>query len=780
MTRAAPHPAVSAPVSAPLPARLACVLAALLVLAGCGGESRADGVQRLSFAPAPGPAVPAPRVVARLEPAAESETWELLLGVPSEPPAGSDPARADDFLHLAPETFGTPVRVLREGRFVLDEIQRLRLTLDTTGNTLVSAVLLRGDTPVAGSEPVSSTHLTGVGVIELDLPRAPAGLVADALVLHFGSTPRQVRLARVELLEVPDAARVPGPDEPARLVESGGEARRAVGLVAGTPRTLSFEAPDQGVLRLGYALPEGARPAGALHLELALTAGESAPTVTMHDLVRPVPGAPAWRNLELPLRVEAGTPVTVAVHLMGAPAGAAACLLAEPVVAPAAPPPRPSVLLVTTDTHRGDHLGAARSPVSVRTPVLDALAERGVLYEDCFAPANYTNPSHIALMTGLHPRDVGILTNKQPVTDAAATLAERFAAAGYRTWAAVSAHHLGPHVSGLGQGFDRMTWPTLPERPSPETLAVVDRWLREPDPRPVFLWMHTFDAHRPYDPPEGAVDAYYTPGQAPDPGWPQPGPDEALPPEMAGVPDADYPRAQYRALVTFLDEQLGRVVDHPRFADGVVAVVGDHGESLGEHGIWFEHAELYPDTLHVPLVLAWPDAPAGARVDTPVSPLDLGRTLLDLAGLEGADFPGRRLAGAAGDADDGAGRAAPRFALSSHGSSASVTADGLHLVLHLRPGHAVYEHHQVELYDLRADPGCLDDLVDTRAEDARRLRQLLVGWLADAPAEGLRGGAVVDPSVLADFEALGYVDGGAGGGPLWQEDDCDSCRRFQP
>lgn len=263
-------------------------------------------------------------------------------------------------------------------------------------------------------------------------------------------------------------------------------------------------------------------------------------------------------------------------------------------------------------------------------PTLDALAVRGALFSDCFSPINFTNPSHAALMTGTHPRDLGIVDNRTPLGAGMGTLAEAFAAQGFATWAAVSAGHLRLEVSGLGRGFERMSAPLDLDRSADETLDVVAGWLAEVPPgRPVFLWLHVFDAHTPYVVPEPFDERGYD--GPPDPFDPSlPEPELALPLRgaLTGLRHLDWGRVQYGNLVSYLDHALGRVLSQGPFADGVVAVVGDHGESLGAHGLWFVHAELYPDTLHVPLVLAGPSVSPGSIEGRPVTHLDLGRTLL--------------------------------------------------------------------------------------------------------------------------------------------------------
>src|SRR5690606_14477718 len=123
--------------------------------------------------------------------------------------------------------------------------------------------------------------------------------------------------------------------------------------------------------------------------------------------------------------------------------------------------------------------------------------------------------------------------------------------------------------------------------------------------RPLFVWLHLFDAHSPYRPPEAFAARYYPAGRDPfDPSLPPPDlPDGVLGWDLEGLRDPAWPAAAYKGEVSYLDMQLGRLLHHPRAGAGIVAVTADHGESLGHHGIYYAHSMLYTDSLHVPLVL---------------------------------------------------------------------------------------------------------------------------------------------------------------------------------
>jgi arylsulfatase A-like enzyme len=439
----------------------------------------------------------------------------------------------------------------------------------------------------------------------------------------------------------------------------------------------------------------------------------------------------------------------------------------------------PTVLLITSDTHRADHVGFAAEGVSIATPVIDALAERGVVFEDCFAPVNVTNPSHVALMTARSLRTTGVRTNFSRLSDAAPTLAEAFSDAGWMTMAAVSTRHLGADGSGLGQGFDSMSWPRAnPRRRAEDTLADVIRWLPAAEGRPLFLWLHVFDAHWPYEPESDWVDHYYPSGRDPrDPSLPELAVDPGrFKSELKGLRDLDWPRAQYKAEISGQDALLDDLLKRPRFREGVVAFVSDHGESLGEHGVFFDHVGLYPSVLHIPLVLAGPGVPVGKRSERPVMHTDLGRTLLDLAGLQDVPFPGTDLLSSKS--------IEPRFGIEGYGLSASMTHNGLHLVLNLSAREIESalqraEHHEVEIYDLTDDPSCRNNLIDDRFEIAEAMRARLVEWLEEVPDRGWAEQREDDAAFLESLKQLGYVEPTQNvSAHLWQPDECAWCQRF--
>jgi len=559
-----------------------------------------------------------------------------------------------------------------------------------------------------------------------------------------------------------------------RLLAVRGGWRRGVVLTSGEryearialPNPESTGRAERARFTFSCALNAGRVPEGC-----ALRVASRAPSRAYDEAVElaRVPAAPdwleRWRTITIDLGAEAaiepGAERVLSVEL--AAPGPHLVAVAEPTVF-VPTDDAPTVVLVTSDTHRGDHVELRAGEALVRTPALRALAERGVAFTDAFASSNITVPSHAALMTGLTPKETGVLDNATALAARAHTLAEHFAAAGWATYAATSTSLLDDDNAGLGQGFDRLSSPrsddpaqrTRSRRPARETLAVLESWWPDAAGRPLFVWLHVFDAHSPYSAPEAIVAEYWPADRDPaDPTLPEP-PARRIPEWAVGVRDLDYLRARYRAGASWVDRSLAQVLDRERVRRGVVAVTSDHGENLGEHDIWWTHKDVYRQTLHVPLVLAGPGVPRGRLDARPVRMIDLGRTLLDLAGLEAVEHPGTNLL--APESPD-----APRFAVSGRLRSASVAHDGWLLVKRLvdhrlgRRGREV-EAGEVELFDLTRDP---DGLVDRAADEPERRRALearLDAWLAE-PAGSLAGTTRTDEETLRTLRELGYVDG---------------------
>ncbi|MBN1345277.1 MAG: sulfatase-like hydrolase/transferase [Phycisphaerae bacterium] len=392
-----------------------------------------------------------------------------------------------------------------------------------------------------------------------------------------------------------------------------------------------------------------------------------------------------------------------------------------------------NLLLVSLDTVRADRLGCyGYAPAA--TPVLDALAADGVRCRQAVAPVPLTLPSHASLLTGLDPQHHGARTNGMfKVGDNVALLGEILHPHGYRTGAVISAYVLDRRY-GLSRGFDEyhddLTGGTrsssfgFRERTAEQTNELAFRWLDRNARERFFLWVHYFDPHAPYTPPEPYASRF-----------------------------SDRP---YDGEIAYVDEQLGRLLTKIEklgaIARTLVVVVSDHGESLGEHGELTHGLMIYDATMRVPVILSAPGVlPAGLVVDRQVGLIDLAPTVLDLLGVAvPAKMDGRSLVRA--------WQASPReLYIESLGPKLQhawaplmgLRTNAAKFILAPRP----------ELYDLRIDPNELDNLIAKRRQEAERCHQRLKSILGQDPqlASAAQGNLPMDAAARERLKGLGYV-----------------------
>ncbi|MFT4538334.1 MAG: arylsulfatase A-like enzyme [Planctomycetota bacterium] len=775
-----------------------------LLCAACGSQSEPQTtVSALALRAAPSSAQPEVMQVTRRLSLGDGE-WELSpktkvtlaaweessrpgrdpeLGVGA---AASDPALADanladsnavSVMHLSK---GTKATLSRRGPFEPESFNSLLLGCECTSYFSVSVQLYSRRKLVLSSRTRSIAPSNGLAPIVFEMPRAAAlKKPVDQIVLKFTGVQRPVRMNSLDLLKRPMLSYLPDASSGGELVALGGESRRAVGLGTGAELSALLEVPHAAKLFLSLGLPSQLNVDVRQARMTMFLKREGEVVFERGFVLRSSKKPDEWTEVAVDLAEFAGQSLQASFHLEAAKNQEVVCALGIPELLVVGTD-RPPVLMITSDTHRGDHLGTAGEGVEILTPVIDALAARGVMFEDCFTTINITNPSHIAIMTGTHPRDHGVLNNSTRIALAAPTLAEAFRDAGYTCLAAVSSKHLGDQTSGLGQGFARMSIPVgASTRDAPETVALASDWLDSMRGRPVFLWLHLFDAHTPYEVPHEYETRYYPSRErATDPDLPDlsEGMRKAMKRlKMPEVRDPELPRALYRAEISFLDQELTRLFEHPKLRTPIVAFTSDHGESLGDHGFHFTHNGLYRDILHVPLILSWPGAPAGTRVTGAVSVLDLGRTLLDLSGGGQVSFPGQNL-----QAWTDGSEVSPdaRFALHALATVAAINQDGWHLLLN-RP--TLDSGHEVELYYLPEDPDCSHNRVEPEYERATAMRALLIRWLGKSQQLDWIGSQTDDAGIMASLNALGYATDETSSGETYLVGDecpCEWCVRF--
>ena len=395
----------------------------------------------------------------------------------------------------------------------------------------------------------------------------------------------------------------------------------------------------------------------------------------------------------------------------------AAVLLAAAAAAAAA---KPSVLLITLDTTRADRVGCY-GYAPARTPAMDALAADGVRFDRALSPAPLTLPAHASILSGRVPRRHGVRDNALFRLDAKVPLVqEAFRARGYATAAFVSAAVL-DRALGLARGFavydDAMRGASeSAERTADRTVDAAYAYL-DGVHGPFFLWVHLYDPHFPYAPPEPFASRFKD--------------------------------RLYDGEIAFMDQEIARLVAKARTKAPalIVAVAGDHGESLGEHGEDGHGIFVYQATQRVPLLVSGPGVPKGRVVSGTVGLVDLAPTLAALCGLSGPKEPdGRSLAAAWEDRPEGAARdyeVESYFPLFSYGWAP--------LRALVRGSTKFIDAPRPEMYDLVSDPAEKMNVRVSRKDQADTLSRALFDRIeGDTPAP-----AAMDPALAEHARRIG-------------------------
>jgi len=430
---------------------------------------------------------------------------------------------------------------------------------------------------------------------------------------------------------------------------------------------------------------------------------------------------------------------------------------AKPVPAKAQPragSAKSSVILITIDTVRADHVGCYGAQ-TVKTPTLDALAHDGVVFERAISQVPLTWPSHAVILTGTYPFQNGVQDfTGQPLAQQFRTVSQAFQKAGYATGAVVSAFVL-DRSWGLARGFDfyddafsaetfEKKDAGLVDRRAGESVAHAIAWLKKTPRRPFFLWLHLYDPHSPYDPPEPYR--------------------------------SEYRSHLYDGEIAYADHELGNLMSWLKqnhlYDSSLIVALSDHGESLGEHGEDEHGFFVYNATVHVPLIVK-PPAGSGipdGRHHEPVETAAVAPTLLQLAGVKDSvdsiygQFQSRAVLGTMlskkSGADQAGGQAAnqpPRdpaysetfYPFSSFGWSPlhALESERFHFIDAPKP----------ELYDLETDPGETRNIAPEQPATVAVLRERIQALMAHNPFTRQNAGAEnLSPDAQEKLRALGY------------------------
>ena len=397
--------------------------------------------------------------------------------------------------------------------------------------------------------------------------------------------------------------------------------------------------------------------------------------------------------------------------------------------APAAP--RPNVLIVSIDTLRADRVGAFGSQLGA-TPNLDRLAARGAVFENAFTTAPLTLPAHASLFSGLWPFHHGARVNgADSISSDVPLLAERMRAAGIRTGAVVGSLVLRSQT-GLARGFEsyddrfeenraRVQRDWNARRRGDEVVDRAAAWLDSVGTGRFFLWVHLYDPHAPYDPPEPFRSRFAA--------------------------------SRYDAGVAYADACLGRLIARldstAKLSNTILLVTGDHGESLGEHGESTHGVFLYDATLRVPLILVDPRQHGARRISAPVSLADVAPTLAEAAGLSSVPADGSSLASLLAGIESARH---PVYAESVYPAA----------LLNWSPVFAVREQRskyiqapRPEFFDLASDAGEKVNLFDASREDTRSLARELLAIRSAGKAQ--RVAAPGGSENVSRLASLGYL-----------------------
>ena len=420
---------------------------------------------------------------------------------------------------------------------------------------------------------------------------------------------------------------------------------------------------------------------------------------------------------------------------------------------------RPSVILITIDTLRADHVGCYGAQ-TVKTPTLDALARDGVVFERAISQVPLTWPSHAAILTGTYPFQNGVQDfTGQPLAQQFRTVPQVFQKAGYATGAVVSAFVL-DRSWGLARGFDfyddafsaetfEKKDVSLVDRPAGESVAHAIAWLKKTPRRPFFLWLHLYDPHSPYDSPE----PYRT----------------------------EYRSHPYDGAIAYADHELGNLMawlkQNHLYDSSLIVALSDHGESLGEHGEDEHGFFVYNATVHVPLIVKPPVKPharsgiAPGRRREPVETTAVAPTLLQLAGVKDsldsvhsiyAQFQSHALldknrsdkdrldknqAGSQAASDPAYSETFYPFSSFGWSPLHALESERFHFI----------EAPQPELYDLETDPGETTNIAAEQPATVAVFREKMQALLAHNPftrSESAVGN--LSPDAQEKLRALGY------------------------
>ncbi len=408
-----------------------------------------------------------------------------------------------------------------------------------------------------------------------------------------------------------------------------------------------------------------------------------------------------------------------------------------------------NVVIVSFDTTRADHIGTY-GKLGAQTPTIDALAGNGVVYEKSLAPVPITLPSHSTIMTGKVPFTHGVRDNGLFVLNSEnLTLAEILKQNGYKTAAAIGSFPLTSQF-GINQGFDYFNEhitqkqedmygdKTIPkdalffdERTSTQVNQAIMPWIEENHKSPFFVWLHYFDPHHPHEPP--------TPY------------------------DQEFAHDLYQGEIAFSDENLGKIIEQLKrlnvYDNSIIVFTSDHGEGNDEHNESTHSMLIYNTTLHVPLVIKYPNQKfANRRIKSQVASVDILPTILSVLNIQIPDnIQGSLLPVNESTVDSNREiyieTLSPKLAR-GWGEQRGLVRDGYKYIFGPKK----------ELYNLELDPNEVDNVIDVEPEKAKKMK----GYLEEYIQENMLSSSVSSTVNMSEktkniLKGLGYIQSSGSG-----------------
>ena len=410
----------------------------------------------------------------------------------------------------------------------------------------------------------------------------------------------------------------------------GEEVRKVLYMLPGQALEWKIEVPrGDPELEFGNGVLLDGHP---VRFEVRVGSGDEA--VVVHDQILNSPSG--WRDFRLDLAAWAGRSVRLQLRVSGAPNNIA--FWSNPVLRPR-PTNRFNVIVLLEDALRADYLSTQGYDLETSPNKTALMQERGIQFDWAVSQATKTRPSVPSLMTSLYPTATGVWHFSDMLSERYLTLAEILRAQGFATASFIQNGNAGPWA-GLHQGFGEISDEQIMGEAAEEIYGQrVFSWLEQHRDRNFFLYLHAIDPHGPYEPPP-PFDAWYkeAAGKGSPVAW-----NPEFEPESMREPTAEGRRQRYAGEIRHNDALLPRLLDKLSSLglaeDTLLILLADHGEYMGEHGLWDHKPPGLMPVIHVPLMMVYPKRFQEAkRIEEPVQLIDVMPTILELAGVDAADL----------------------------------------------------------------------------------------------------------------------------------------------